>query len=74
MSSEYRIEFQITRRKDDEDDFTEIGFGSSGAWDDIRAALYSVESAIDNGEWETEGDQPDPETVMADVMKERGSW
>ena len=63
MSAEYRIEFSITRRVGDEDDFTEIGFGSSGAWERIDAALYAAESAIQRREWETTGDMPDPSTV-----------
>jgi hypothetical protein len=33
MTTEYRIEFTIQRREDGDDDFEDIGFGSSGAWD-----------------------------------------
>ena len=64
MSAEYRIEFTITRRLDDEDDFTEIGFGSSGAWDTLDACTHMVDSAVTNGEWETEPGQPDPAEIM----------
>ena len=64
MRAEYRIEFTITRRLDDEDDFTEIGFGSSGAWDQLAACTHMVDSAVTNGEWETEPGQPDPAEVM----------
>lgn len=60
---EYRIEFQIQRRLPGEDDFTEIGFGSSGAWGDIDSAEHCMGSGIQNREWETEPGQPDPEEV-----------
>lgn len=65
MTTEYRIEYSITRRRDDEDDFTEIGFGSSGAWHDLDACTHSIDSAVSNGEWETTGDMPSPDDVMA---------
>lgn len=63
--SEYRIEFSIQRR-DGEDDFTEIGFGSSGAWSDLDQAAHMVESAIVNREWETLPGMPDPEEATPD--------
>jgi hypothetical protein len=71
MTAEYRIEFAITRRADAEDDFTEIGFGSSGAWDDLAACTHMVDSMVTNGEWETEAGQPDPEDVMAEIEANR---
>lgn len=60
---EYRIEFSITRRLPDEDDFTEIGFGSSGAWSSLDQASHMAGSAIESREWETTGDMPDPSEV-----------
>lgn len=57
--SRYRIEFTIQRDEGD-DDWTEIGFGSSGGWSTIAAALYEVDSAIQNQLWETEPGMPDP--------------
>lgn len=60
---EYRIEYQILRQAPGEDDFTEIGFGSSGAWDDVDSALHAVASYIQNRQWETEQGQPEPEEV-----------
>lgn len=65
--SEYRIEYQIQRREGDDEDFVEIGFGSSGASGDIKGALYALESYVANGQWETEGDQPDPDDVLRDI-------
>jgi len=66
--SEYRIEFVIQRqRPGKDDDFTEIGFGSSGSWSDLRAAVYAISSVIDNYEWETERGQPDPEDIRAEL-------
>jgi hypothetical protein len=60
---EYRVEYVITRRRDDEDDFTEIGFGSSGAWCSVEQASYMADCAIQRGEWETEPGMPDPAEV-----------
>lgn len=71
-ASEYRIEFSIQRRQDDEDDFTEIGFGSSGSWSDLAACTHSIDSGVTNGEWETDGDMPDPDDVLAAIAKARG--
>lgn len=50
---EYRVEFSITRRLPGEDDFTEIGFGSSGAWESVDQAGHMALSAITRPEeWE----------------------
>lgn len=64
--TEYRIEFSVQRQQPGEDDFTEIGFGSSGGWGTVDAALFEVETLIQRREWETEPGQPDPETVDVD--------
>lgn len=63
MANEYRIEFSVTRRRDGEDDFTEIGFGSSGAWESLDQADHMASSAIGNREWETTAGMPDPKEV-----------
>lgn len=67
--AEYRIEFSIQRRDEEagEDDFTEIGFGSSGSWNDLAACTHMIDSTIANGEWETEVGQPCPDEVMAAI-------
>jgi len=57
---EYRIGFSIQRRGEDDDDFTEIGFGSSGACGDVDAAAYAAESLVQNRQWETHPGMPDP--------------
>ena len=49
---EYRIDFTITRRRPGEDDFTEVGFGSSGAWPSLDEAGHIAYSAIQNDDWE----------------------
>ncbi len=64
--SEFRIEYTITRRRDGNPDFVEVGFGSSGAWGDLNQCAHIVSSAIQNRDWETEPGHPDP----ADVVKE----
>lgn len=61
--AEFRVEFQIQRRLPGEDDFTEVGFGSSGGWSSVEQASHMAESAIVNREWETEPGQPDPDEV-----------
>lgn len=68
--TDYRIEFTIQRRKLGEDDFTEIGFGSSGAWSDLDGCAHWVSSGIQNGEWETEPGHPDPSDVMREMNGE----
>lgn len=61
MTAEYRIEYSIQQSTDDsEQDFQEIGFGSSATWDDIDAALYAMSSDIQNRLWETTPGMPDP--------------
>ena len=64
---EYRIEFQIHRAAEDGGEFEEIGFGSSGGWSTIDMCAHMLSSAVQNGSWETENGQPDPEDVMAEI-------
>jgi hypothetical protein len=59
----YRVDFTVTRREDGDGDFTEIGFGSSGAWDTVDQAAHIAHSAIQNRDWETTGGMPDPDSV-----------
>lgn len=61
--TEYRIEYSIQRQEEGDEDFTEIGFGSSGAWADVGMCAHMVESAVVNREWETKKGMPDPDTV-----------
>ena len=64
---EYRIEYTIQRGAVSStgfaEDFKEIGFGSSGGWVDVDAALHAASSDIQNRSWETEPGMPDPEDV-----------
>jgi len=53
VAKEYRIEYSIQCASEEGDEFEEIGFGSSGAWDDIAAAAHMLSSGIDNEGWET---------------------
>lgn len=58
---EYRIKYTIQRAPIDSDEWEEVGFGSSGGWnsmDAVDAALYAVDSYVQNRQWETE---PGPE-------------
>lgn len=67
--TDYRIDFTITRRKPGEDDFSEIGFGSSGAWDSPEQAADMIGADLQHGTWETSGDMPDPDSVMDDIAR-----
>lgn len=60
---EYRIEFSIQRKADTDDEYVEVGFGSSGACGTVDDAAYQVEPVVQNRMWETEPGQPDPDTV-----------
>jgi len=62
----YRIEFSIQRAEDDGGDYEEIGFGTSFSHAIIDAALYDVDSIIQNDMWETSGDMPEPQGVRAE--------
>ena len=59
--TEFRIEYTIQRRDEDDKDFVDIGFGSSGGWSTINAASHAIESDIQNRSWEIEPHMPDPE-------------
>jgi hypothetical protein len=59
--ADYRIEFTVHRREDGEEDFTEIGFGSSGACGDVDAAAYEAQTILQRREWETDANMPAPE-------------
>jgi hypothetical protein len=60
---DFRITFAIERRLPGEDDFTEVGFGTSGTSSTIDHAAHLLNSALQNREWETEEGMPDPEEV-----------
>lgn len=70
--TEYRIEFTIQRKQPGDEDFTDIGFGSSGGWTDPEQCAHMVESAVQNWEWETERGMPEPESVREDIALAKG--
>lgn len=59
----YRIEYTIQRKLPGEEEFTDVGFGSSGASSDIDGAEYAMGSYIQNRQWETEPGMPDPKEL-----------
>lgn len=61
---EFRIEYTI-QAIDSGEDWVDVGFGSSGAWDDVGSALYAIQSDIQNRQWETEPGMPDPKELEA---------
>jgi hypothetical protein len=67
MPASYRIEFTIQRDEDGDGAYSDIGFGSSGGNGNIGAALYEVESIIDNRQWETTPGMPDPDAIAGEV-------
>ena len=68
--TEYEITYSLRRRQPDDDDYTEIGFGSSGGWSSPEACAYAVGSYIQNYCWETECGMPDPDETRADIEGE----
>lgn len=70
--AEYRIEYSVQRAESDSDDFSEIGFGSSGTWDTPGAAIFSASSAIQDYAWETDKGMPTPESIKAEVDESNG--
>lgn len=60
---EFRITYTIERRRPGDDDFTEIGFSSTGAHGTVDGALYNAQSDIQNRQWETSPGMPDPAEV-----------
>ena len=65
--TQYRIEFSIQRQQPGDEDFVEIGFGSSGAWHDLDACTHMIDSGVSHGEWETSEGMPEPDEIMADI-------
>jgi hypothetical protein len=61
--TEYRIDYSIQRREDGDDDFTEVGFGSTCAVSTVNGAVYEVESSVQNRMWETSPEMPDPSSL-----------
>jgi hypothetical protein len=62
-NDEFRITYSIERRQPGENDFTEIGFSSTGASGTVDGALYQAQSDIQNRLWETHEGMPDPGDV-----------
>lgn len=63
MSAEFRIEYTIQRKTAADEDFVDVGFGSSGAWGTLAAAEHILGSYIQNRQWETEPGMPDPDAL-----------
>ncbi len=61
--ADFRITFSIERRLPGEDDFTEVGFGTSGTSSTVDHAAHLLNSALQNGEWETSPGMPEPSEV-----------
>lgn len=69
--TDYRIEYSIQRKRHDDEDFVEIGFGSSCDYGDIESAIEHVASDIDNLNWEHTREQPSPKAVDAEIRNEQ---
>lgn len=61
--TDYRIDFSVQRRGPGDEDFTEIGFGSSAGCGSVNSAAYAVESMVQNRIWETSPGMPEPESA-----------
>lgn len=44
--TQYRVSYAITRRRDGEDNFTEIGDGSSGTYDSVEHAAEAASALL----------------------------
>lgn len=49
---EYRIDFSILAKDPGEEDFTEIGFGSTVSANRLDSCGFDVMSQVQNGEWD----------------------
>lgn len=61
--AEFRIEYVVQRRLPGDEDFDDVGFGSSGAWASVDEAVRMVASDVQNRTWEAEPGMPNPDTV-----------
>ena len=61
--TDYEIVYTLRRRQPGEEDFSDIGFGTSGIWDTPDECGHMVLSDIQNCGWETEGDMPTPDEI-----------
>ena len=64
---DYEIVYTLRRRLPGEEDFTEIGFGTSGMWSTPDECAHMLSSAVQNYEWEAEAGMPDPDEIKAEV-------
>ena len=69
--SGYEIEYTLRRYAGGSEEPEEIGFGASGRCADIDAALYAIQSDIQNDQWETEPGMPDPDEIRAEMERRR---
>ena len=69
--SGYEIEYTLRRYTGGSEEPEEIGFGTSGRCADIDAALYAIQSDIQNDQWETEPGMPDPDEIRAEMERRR---
>lgn len=67
--TDYEVIYTLRRRLPGEEDFSDIGFGTSGMWSSPDECAHMVTSDIQNNAWETEGDMPSPEQIQADLEK-----
>lgn len=49
---DYRIDFSILERKPGEEDFVEIGFGSTCTSERVDSCAFDVMAQVQNGEWD----------------------
>jgi hypothetical protein len=67
--TEYRIEYAIQRKRPEDSDFVEIGFGSSGGWGDLDSCTHIIGSEVQHGSWATVRGMPDPDNVMREISE-----
>lgn len=61
--TEYEIVWTLRRRRPEDVDFIDIGFGATSGWTTPDQCGHIALSDIQNYGWETEGDMPDPQEI-----------
>ncbi len=65
--TDYEIVYTLRRRLPGDEDFSEIGFGTSGMWSTPGECAHMLSSDVQNYAWEVEAGMPDPDGIKVEV-------
>lgn len=65
--TDYEIVYTLRRRLPGDEDFSEIGFGTSGMWSTPGECAHMLSSDVQNYGWEVEAGMPDPDGIKVEV-------